>query len=507
VAKTRKDDFGFKSFKSIDSFKNVNRVQGPDTKADLNRPLSLERRYRPALNTKDFSVTSDYDYASLWCRWRRGYELAMYGQEAYDGLSYSFKYYISNNPPFGQFLPGMCFMYPSTRTDMRMHMVAIRPRDSFNFLNFGYQIAAVTQYDGDIYAVRLNERFGAPISFFAGEVVSNRFNANGTEKQYGYNNYTITGVGFNGVPKTPSFRPEFNTLFIAVDKERSWSVVDANTLAVPASGLPAVGEYFSTEMRFQCTCQDFLAREGFNLYDASLRRKYPYTKTQNLDPGTYLAGNMQTPRVSDSADDPGYVRTFGFIYINEIYNTPRYEEMTYSDSNFYYYYPKWCKHIYAAFWDMQLKYNQTAMTSSWLPQPVDEPLNEYYREYFDKQLAKQTSFLKRERDLRWWQRYSPAKDDMPVHMMYPDMYNMMEKSLNFGRGITELTSNGFLMFTLDEYDPFAPSISYATGYDNGTYANGIQISPPTNILDGGQYKNGVLIPPATIPSAINGGTY
>ena len=147
------------------------------------------------------------------------------------------------------------------------------------------------------------------------------------------------------------------------------------------------------------------------------------------------------------------------------------------------------------------------MTSSWLPQPTDEPLNEYYREYFAKQLEKQASFLRRERDLAWWQRYSPAKDDMPTHMMYPDMYNMMEKSLNFGKGVTELKASGFEMYTLDQYDPFAPASAAGDIYDNGTYSNGIQTSPPTNILDGGQYSNGVLIPPATIPSAINGGTY
>lgn len=504
---SKKNPFNFRGFDKKDSFSVNKGFVRSDTKADLNKPVSIRRRFRPALNTKDFSVVSDYNYASLWARWRRGYELAMYGQEAYAGLSYSFKYYISNNPPIGQFLPGMCFMYPSTKTDMRMHMVAIRPRDSFNFLNFGYAIDSVTQYDAGTYAVKLNSNFGAPISFFTGEVVSNRFNPNGTEKKFGYNNYTIVAVGFDNVPLTPSFLPIFNTLFLSFTSTNSWSVVDENTLAVPASGPPSVGEYLSTEMRFQCTCQDFLNREGFNLYDASVRRRYPYTAPQNLDPGTYLAGDNQTPSVSPSRDNPGYARDFGFIYINEIYNIPRNTELVYSDFNFYYFYPKWCKHIYAAFWDMQLKYNQTTMTSSWLPQPNDEPLNEFYREYFDIQLAKQTDFLHRERDLRWWQRYSPAKDDMPIHMMYPDMYNMMTKSLNFGQGVTPLTANGFQMFTMDQYDPFAPAVFFSDIYADARYENGIAIDPPVNILDGGLYQNGVLVPPGSIPSIINGGIY
>jgi hypothetical protein len=45
-----------------------------------------------------------------------------------------------------------------------MWMVGIRPRDSFNFLNFGYAISAVTKYNDSTYAVQLNTRFGAPVS-------------------------------------------------------------------------------------------------------------------------------------------------------------------------------------------------------------------------------------------------------------------------------------------------------------------------------------------------------
>jgi hypothetical protein len=144
-----------------------------------------------------------------------------------------------------------------------------------------------------------------------------------------------------------------------------------------------------------------------------------------------------------------------------------------------------------------------------LPQPVDEPLNEYYREYFEKELAKQTSFLKREKDLVWWQRYSPAKDDMPTHMMYPDMYNMMTKTLNAGglEGPNTLQAPSFEMFTIDQFNPFDPASFAVNTYDGGTYENGVLVTQPTNVFDGGQYANGVIIPPAGFPSLINGGTY
>lgn len=503
------DDFNFKSFKAAKGLDSPLDVKGADNTNELTNPLSFKRRFRPALNTKDFGLVSEYDYASLWVRWRRGYELSMYTQEAYGGLTYSFKYFVSGTPGLGVYLPGICFMYPTTRTDMRMNMVGIRPRDSFNFLNFGYSVASVTDYDSETYAVKLSSKFGAPISFFEGEVLSNRFNADGTAKKFGYNNYTVVAVGIDNVPVTPSYLPIFNTLFLSHGQSTSWSVVDSNTLSIPATGAPAVGEYLTTEMRSQCTCADFLARENFDLYAASIRRKYPRTRPQNFDPGFYDAGPDQTPRISQSSDNPGFARTFGFIYINEIYDTPRFYEGSYSDPNFYYYQPKWCKHIYAAMWDMQRKYNQGNTVSPWLPQPVDEPLNEYYREYFERELAKQTSFLKREKDLVWWQRYSPTKNDMPTHMMYPDMYNMMTKTLNAGTitGPNTLQAPSFEMYTVDQFNPFDPTVFTVNTYDGGTYANGVLVNQPTNTFVGGQYANGVLIPPAGFPSLLNGGTY
>lgn len=502
------DNFGFRPFDANSGIRSVPDISGAEKPSQLSRPQPFERRFRPAVGTKDFSVLSDYDYASLWCRWRRGYELSMYSQQAYDGLVYSFKYYISGAPGLGIYLPGLAFMYPTTRSDMRMWMVGIRPRDSFNFRDFGYSVASVTNYDDTTYAVKLSSRFGAPISFFTGEVLSNRYDSNGIERQYGFNNYTVTAVGFNNVPLPPSYAPIFDTLFLSHAEDKSWSVVDANTLAVPATGPPGIGDFLSTEMRAQCTCPDFLGREGFNLYDQSLKMRYPYTRIQNMVPGEYDAGPDQTDRLVPAIDNPGYARSFGFIYLNQIYNIPSYSSPSYSDPNLLYFQPRWCKHIYAAMWDMQRRYNQGDVTSPWLPQPNDEPMNEWYREKFDKDLKKQFEFLKRERDLVWWQRYSPAKNEMPQHMMYPDMYNMMSKTLNAGTldSFATLQQNNFEMFTIDEFDPFSPvNYSNLNSYDGGTYANGLPVSTPVNTLDGGTYTNGVRNPPPGLP--INGGTY
>jgi hypothetical protein len=87
---------------------------------------------------------------------------------------------------------------------------------------------------------------------------------------------------------------------------------------------------------------------------------------------------------------------------------------------------------------------------------------------------------------------------------------MMSKTLNYGdlTGPSTINKGYFEMFTVDEFDPFAPiNFENLTTYDGGTYENGVLVEQPTNILNGGEYANGVLIPPTGFPSLINGGTY
>jgi hypothetical protein len=281
-------------------------------------------------------------------------------------------------------------------------------------------------------------------------------------------------------------------------------------MAVPATGPPAVGEFLSTEIRVQCSCQDFLNREGFNLYKNSIKQQYPYTRVQNIDAGYFDAGSSASTRVTTSSDYPGYVRTFGFIYLSQIYNIATYSDTAlYSDPQLFYFQPKWCKHIYASFWDLSRKYGLSGSTSFYLPQPNDEPMNEYYREKFERDLRKQTDFLKRNKDFAWWQKYSPTLTDLPKRLLYSDTYNMVAKTLNFGQleDLTELQDTNFQMYTIDQFDPLNPAGLPQDIYDGGTYANGVLVIQPTTILDGGLYSNGELIPPATYPAFINGGTY
>ena len=510
------DDFSWGSHQPKKSSFGFKKLEGGSSTHQLSTPMPWRRKFRPDFNLKDFSILFDYNYASLWTRWRRGYELSMYANQAYVGLNYSFRYYTSGVAGTGAALPGICYMYPSTEQDMGMRMVAIRPRDSFNFLDFGYAISSVSLYKPNIYAVQLSSNFGAPISFFTGEVLSDRFNANGTEKTT-YNNYTVVGVGAGLNPLTPTFAPIFNTLFISTDPDNSWSVIDGTTLAAPAKSLPTPGDYFTTEMRFGCNCPDYLAREDFNLYKYNLKRKYPYTLPQNMKPGIYDAGtNYEADRTSPSRDFPGFSRDFGFLYVKKVLDLPSYTDSAtnYSDPNMFYYAPRWCKHIYASFWSMQqiLTKNEPTLTSPWLAQPTDEPLDPQYREQFDLNLAKTTDFYKRQKNLRWWEKYSPSINTVPNHMMYADMHPTMVKTLNFDTLVsgttTPMVASGFEMFTLDQFNPFLPpDPTTQQKYDGGTYFDGVLVSGGSLILDGGRYANGVLIPYPSYPSALNGGTY
>jgi hypothetical protein len=362
----------------------------------------------------------------------------------------------------------------------------------------------------------LTSNFGAPISFFTGEVLSDRFNADGTQKTT-YNNYTVVGVGFNNQPRTPTFAPVFDTLFLSTSLNNSWSVIDASTLSAPAQSLPTPGDYFTTEMRFSCNCPDYLSREDFNLYKYNLKRRYPYTLPQDLKEGSYDVGTDFDPdRVSNTRDYPGYTRDFGFLYVKRVLDLPRYTDgaTTYSDPNMFYYAPRWCKHIYASFWDMQkrLTPNEPSITQPWLAQPTDEPMDDRYREMFDRELQKQTTFENRQKNLRWWERYSPSINNIQVHMMYPDMHPTMVKALNFdtlASGVsTPMTASGFQIFTLDQFNPFAPAdAATQERVDGGTYAFGVLTSGSVNIYDGGAYAFGLPIPAPSQPSTLNGGTY
>jgi len=55
------DDFLPNGPRPLGSFKPISNIIGSDKKSQLLRPLPFKRRFRPATNTKDYSVVSDYN--------------------------------------------------------------------------------------------------------------------------------------------------------------------------------------------------------------------------------------------------------------------------------------------------------------------------------------------------------------------------------------------------------------------------------------------------------------
>lgn len=515
------DYFGWDNHSPKKSSFSFDKVPGATSASALNRSMPWHQKFRPDQQLKDFSLLFDYSYSSMWSRWRRGYELYMYSNQALEGLNYTFRYAINGQAGSGGAeLPGVCYMYPSSDQDMGMRMTIIRPRDSFNFLDFGYSIKSVFTWDSanNVIGVELSSNFGAPVSFFTGEVLSDRFAADGTEKTT-FGNYTVVGVGTKaGGPSVPSPAPFQDTLFLSVTADTSWTTVVGEGFTAPAQSNPTVGDFFSTAMRMGCNCPDYLGREDFNLYKYSQKRNYPYTSTEDLKPGSYDAGTstFDGSRPTGTRDLPGFARDFGFIYTKRLLGITDYKDdagSSYSDPNLLYFQPRFCKHIYAAWWDMQNRFSNYGYLSDLLKQPSDEPLDDRYREYFDKNLAKQTNFLKQVENLNWWERYSPSKDDVPTHMLYSDMNPTLVKVLNFDTlasgGVSPLVASGFSMFDIDTFNPLQPVPPEARPIlDGGTYLNGITVSgiTPSIIYDGGSYLSGSGLPPLFRP-AINGGTY
>ena len=523
MSKRRKgsDHFGWDSYSAKTASFGFNKISGANKSTSLSRPQPWQQKFRPDQNLKDFSILFDYNYASMWTRWRRGYELYMYTNQALVGLNYTFRYAINGQAGTGGLeIPGLMYMYPSSEQDMGMRMVVVKPRDTINLLDIGLSVKSVFDYDttNKIIGVELSSNFGNPVSLLTGEVVSDRFEADGTPKTT-YNNYTVVAVGTKtGGPAVPSDEAVQDTLFLSVTEDTSWSTLDDSSFKAPAQSNPTVGEFLSTAMRFGCNCPDYLGREDFNLYKYAQKRNYPYTDTQDLKPGTYDPGTetFDGTRPVQTRDFAGFTRDFGFIYTKKLLNLPDYKDdkaSSYSDPNLLYFQPRFCKHIYASFWDMQNRFPNYEYLNAFLAQPTDEPMDDRYKEYFDRQLGKQTAFLQSTEALQWWESYSPAKNTVPDHVLYSDMNPTMVKAMNFdtlASGVTTpLVPSGFVMFDIDEFNPLQPvPPEERPRFDGGVYVNGVRVSGanPTLIYDGGTYANGSPTGPIS-QAVINGGTY
>lgn len=151
-----------------------------------------------------------------------------------------------------------------------------------------------------------------------------------------YVGYTVTG--FDATTNEIIFQRE--------DSYGARTVNNRTETVVPAHRGYQVGRFLTTELRWQCSCADFMRRDGYNLYSEVLRRRFPVTAITSTKPGQVedRDGNLSNER-----DIPGSFSDLGYVTLNNFYQLPTYSDLkSTSYPNLMYYQLRWCKHIYAA---------------------------------------------------------------------------------------------------------------------------------------------------------------
>jgi len=155
-----------------------------------------------------------------------------------------------------------------------------------------------------------------------------------------YVGYTVTGS-------------DATTNEIIFQKADSYGAKTVDTIAkttVPAHRGFAVGRFLTTELRWNCSCQDFSRRDSYNLFSQNNHEKFPITAIRDTKPGNIIQNDGS---LDERRDEPGVFRDLGYVTINNFYELPEYEdEKQDSFQNLQYYQLRWCKHIYAAMWSI-----------------------------------------------------------------------------------------------------------------------------------------------------------
>ena len=155
-----------------------------------------------------------------------------------------------------------------------------------------------------------------------------------------YVGYTVTGS-------------DATTNEIIFQKADSYGAKTVDTIAkttVPAHRGFAVGRFLTTELRWNCSCQDFSRRDSYDLFSQNNHERFPVTAIRDTKPGNIIQNDGS---IDERRDEPGVFRDLGYVTINNFYELPEYEdEKQDSFQNLQYYQLRWCKHIYAAMWSI-----------------------------------------------------------------------------------------------------------------------------------------------------------
>ena len=157
---------------------------------------------------------------------------------------------------------------------------------------------------------------------------------------YDYGDYV--GYTFTAIDSTTN-----ELIFQRADSYGAKTVNNKPVTTAPAERGFAVGRFLTTEMRYQCTCQDYLRKQNYNFLDKDTNKRIPTTPITSVKPGERLNKDNS---ISPNRDDPGVNADFGYsATVSGFYDIPDYSDT--ADKSYpelYYYQLRWCKHIYAA---------------------------------------------------------------------------------------------------------------------------------------------------------------
>lgn len=206
--------------------------------------------------------------------------------------------------------------------------------------------------DSGLYTITVSSSTDFTVTTIESGITSGNLTVTRRIRGYDYNDYvgyTVTGIDLSTneikFQRTDSygtriFNPRTN---------------QPDTQGIPKTVVPAhrgfqVGRYLTTEIRYQCSCQDYLKRESFNFYEEDQRRRFPNTPAGHVRPGFRLdRDNNLVP----TRDDVGVYNSFGYLVVNSFYQLPTYEDTPENSTPLLAYYQlRWCKHIYAAMWSI-----------------------------------------------------------------------------------------------------------------------------------------------------------
>jgi len=155
-----------------------------------------------------------------------------------------------------------------------------------------------------------------------------------------YVGYTVTGL-------------DATTNEIIFQREDSYGTVEVNSkynTVVPAQRGFEVDRFLTTDLRWQCSCQDFLRRDGYDFYSKERSKRFPVTNIESTKPGQVLNSDNS---LSDERDIPGVFSDLGYTVVNNFGELPSYQDTAeFSYPGLEYYQIRWCKHIYASMFSL-----------------------------------------------------------------------------------------------------------------------------------------------------------